>query len=71
MNAATILAIIETVGTGIKLAVQFGSDVAPFVSILKDVFNKDKGEITEADLAAVEAKVDALSAELQAPLPPE
>lgn len=64
-----IMAVVASVIQGAQAAVQVGKDAAPFISILKDFFSKD--EITEEDLANVQTQVDALHAELQAPLPPE
>jgi len=64
-----IVAIVAAVLQGAQTAIQIGQDAGPFIAILKDFFAKK--EITEDDLAKVQAQVDALHAELQAPLPPE
>lgn len=72
MDSTAILAIITQVLQVAALAVQAGKDAEPFAKILYDAFfGKAPQDVTQADLVALEAQLDALSAELQAPLPPE
>ena len=72
MNPATILTTILGVIDAAKQAINLGEDAAPFISALYDQLSgKTVDEITQADLDTLEAKVDALSDELQSPLPPE
>lgn len=73
MEAALIIATLAKI---IKVAVDVGPDVIKAVSDAKpfaeQIFNTLRGkEITAEDLAALEAKIDSLAAQLQEPLPPE
>jgi hypothetical protein len=71
------IAIISSIGSVIKLAVDLTpsviktvDDAKPFAkAIYDDLVNKKV--ITHDDLLALEAKLTELSAQLQAPLPPE
>jgi hypothetical protein len=71
------IAIISAIGSVIKLAVDLTpsviktvDDAKPFAkAIYDDLVNKKV--ITHDDLLALEAKLTELSAQLQAPLPPE
>lgn len=72
MDPITIISTILGVINVASKAIEFGKDAAPFIKAIIDQFEgKSPSEITQADLDALEAKVDALSAELQMPLPPE
>lgn len=66
--------IIEAIQSAIKITqavVKTGQDAAPFIRAIYNTFVGNKEEITKADLDALSEQVDALSAELQEPLPPE
>lgn len=74
MDVGAILAVISTV---IKTAVDLGpsvikleQDAEPFALLIWDKL-VNKKVITPQDIMALEAKLTALSAQLQAPLPPE
>lgn len=70
-------ALIATIASIIKTLVDVGPDVIkgvqdakPFAQqIVKSLFGKE--EISDEDLAELEAKIDELAAQLQVPLPPE
>lgn len=70
MDPLTIVASINAAITLANAAIQAGRDAAPYAQAIYDNLLGD-AEITQADLEALQARVDALSAELQAPLPPE
>lgn len=70
-------ALIASIASIIKTLVDVGPDVIkgvqdakPFAQqIVKSLFGKE--EISNEDLAELEAKIDSLAAQLQEPLPPE
>ena len=65
---ATVLTVIKTLAEVEPILVQGVNDLKPFAVAL---YEKLTGQtISDADLTALEAQVDALSAELQAPMPP-
>lgn len=74
MNAALIIATLAKI---IKVAVDVGPDVIKGVQDAKpfaeQIFKSLMGnkEITQEELAELEAKIDDLAAQLQEPLPPE
>lgn len=47
-----------------------GKDITPFVQAISDTFTKP-GAPTEADMAALDAKIAALEADVDSPLPPK
>lgn len=53
----------------LQLAVQAGRDITPYVSAIKNTFGDGAKLPTDEELAALDAKIAALRAELQAPLP--
>lgn len=70
MNAAAIIA---AIAQGIKLAVDVGPSVIKGIEDAKPfaeaIYNTLKGEnVTEEDLAALEARLAALSAQLHTPM---
>ncbi len=70
MDAAAIISAIETVIKLASQAVQLEQDVKPFAELIYNSIG-GKIEVTQTDLDQLATKSDALSAELQAPLPPE
>lgn len=67
MDAATIISSIENV---INLAAKAASTGASVYGYAEAIWNTIGGkEPTETDLAALETQVDAMHAEIQAPLP--
>lgn len=72
MDPITIFASINGILALANAAIEAGKDAAPYIQALYNTFSgKDIGEITEAELAELQAKVDALHADIQEPLPPE
>jgi hypothetical protein len=72
MNAALIFSIIEKGLTIIPLLIQAGSTVIPLIDRLKAVAKGGaEGTVTEAELTALEADLDAALDEFNSPLPPE
>lgn len=71
---ASLTSILETIKTVISVAntaVQAGKDAAPYVTALYDTFTgKSPKEITQEDLDALRAQVNALHERFQEPLPP-
>lgn len=66
---STVLAVIRALSEAAPIVYAGITDLKAFAVTL---YSKIKGEdISEADLAALEAQIDALSDELNAPLPPE
>ncbi len=66
---STVLAVIRALSEAAPIVYAGITDLKAFAATL---YAKIKGEdISEADLAALEAQIDALSDELNAPLPPE
>lgn len=70
MDAQAIIAVVTAVATAAKIAIEAGRDAAPYIDALYQTFT-GKEEISEEELTALQERSDALSAELQAPLPPE
>lgn len=68
MDPVTILAAIATTVKIGNALVQTGQDAAPAIEALSELFSGDT--VTPDQLATLAAKNDAMSAELQAPLPP-
>lgn len=69
MNPLQIVGLISAVMSAASAAIKLGHDAAPFAEIIyNDIVGKP--DLSEADGAAVSAKVAELSARLQAPLPP-
>ena len=71
------VAIINAIAAAVKVAVDVGpsvikavEDAEPFATAIYDLIVKGT-QITQADLDALEAKVDELADELLEPLPPE
>ena len=72
MDPLSIIAAINGAITLANAAVKIGQDAAPYVKALYDtVSGKAPADVTQADLDELEARIDALSDELQAPLPDE
>lgn len=70
--AIQIAAILEAINMAIKVTqavIQTGQDAAPFIAAIRQTFSGT--DVTQEQLDALEARIDALSAELQEPLPPE
>lgn len=67
MNPIAIIGAIQTAISVAQAAIAAGKEVGPFIAALKRFFSGD--EVTQADLDALAAETDRLSAELQAPLP--
>lgn len=74
---ANVLAVIQTVAAVIKTAVDVGNviistveDAEPFAKVIVDTIGS-KEEISDEELDAMRLKLQALSNELQKPLPPE
>lgn len=70
MNPAAIVALIASVISVATSAIKLGADAAPFAQAIWDHL-VNKKVVTEADGAALEARIAELSAQLQASLPPE
>jgi hypothetical protein len=70
MNPQAVIATINTIITIAGAAVQLGRDVTPFAQAIYDTFVGGR-EVSQEDLDNLQARVDALHAELQEPLPPE
>lgn len=70
MDPVTIIAAIESVIKVATAAVQLEQDIQPYAVAIYNAFIGNK-LITQADLDALAAQSDALSAELQLPLPPD
>lgn len=71
MDPIAILAAINTAVTIANAAIKAGQDAAPYLRAIYDNISGVSGEITQENLEALQASVDALSAELQLPLPEE
>jgi hypothetical protein len=70
--AAIITAVSTVIDTAVKLGptvIQTVEDAAPFAEAIVNSISGKK-VVTQADLDAMTAQITALSAELQAPLPP-
>lgn len=70
MTAAAIIAAIESAIEIANVAIRLGKDAMPFVLAIRDMLS-GKTDVTQADLDALEARIDALSVELQLPLDDE
>lgn len=74
MNAAAIIAAIEAaIATAVELApvaIKLEQVIEPLAKGIWDHL-VNKKEVTQADLDALNAQIAALSARIQAPLPPE
>lgn len=71
MNAALIFQIIEKGLTVIPLLISAGTTVIPLIERLKAVAKGGAdGTITDAELTALEADLDAALDEFNSPLPP-
>ncbi len=57
------------IGT-VHAAYDAGKNIEPYITAIKDTFTKP-GTPTEADMAALDAKIAALEAGVDAPLPPK
>lgn len=57
------------IGT-VHMAYTAGENIEPFIQALSDTFTKP-GTPTPADMAALDAKIAALEAQIDAPLPPK
>lgn len=68
MDAATIIAAINTTMKVASAAIQLGKDAAPFAQAIYETIGGKK-KVTQADLDALAARTDALSNELQQPIP--
>lgn len=62
---STISGIIGTV----HMAYEAGKNITPYVEAIKQTF--DKGAPSEGEIAALDARIAALDAEINAPLPPK
>ena len=76
MDAASVATILEVLARVVKVAVDLGptvikgvEDAKPFAQEIYELFKGTK--VTDVQLDALEARVDALADELQQPLPPE
>ena len=70
MNLSSILALV-TKGVDIAKSVWEDRDLAAqAIDSVKKILDRGK-DVTQADIAATEASLDALLAEFNAPLPPE
>lgn len=70
--AVQIAAIIQAIQSAISITeavLRTAQDAAPFIAAIRDTFSGT--DVTQEQLDALEARIDALSAELQEPLPPE
>lgn len=71
MNAAAIFTIIEKGLTVIPLLIQAGATVMPLITRLTAVAKGGaEGTVTDAELTALEADLDAALDEFNSPLPP-
>lgn len=71
MNAAAVFAIIEKGLTVIPLLIQAGATVMPLITRLIAVTKGGAdGTVTQTELAALEADLDAALDEFNSPLPP-
>lgn len=68
MDPATILALVTLGINAAKAAIDVGVDAAPFITALYDHITS-KTTVTQADLTALEARIQALSDEFDVPLP--
>lgn len=57
------------IGT-VHAAYNAGKNITPYIQAISDTFSKP-GVPTEADMAALDAKIADLEAQVQAPLPPK
>jgi len=57
------------IGT-VHAAYTAGKNIEPYIQAISDTFTKP-GVPSEADMAALDAKIAALEAQIQAPLPPK
>ena len=72
MNAAAIFGIIEKGLTVIPLLIQAGTTVVPLVNRLVAVAKGGAdGTVTDEELTALEADLDAALGEFNSPLPPD
>lgn len=69
MNAIAILAAVNSAITIANAAIKAGQDAAPFIQAIYDNITGKGDDVTQEDLDALAAQVDALYAELQLPLP--
>lgn len=71
MNVAAVFQIIEKGLTVIPLLISAGATVAPLVArLIKVAKGGAEGKISDAELSALEADLDAALDEFNAPLPP-
>ena len=70
MDILAILSVVTTAISIVQKAYAVGKDVAPILASIYNLLFKGK-HATQADLDAVIAQSDALSAELQGEIPPE
>lgn len=68
---ATISAVIKAAVDLTPLIISTVEDAKPFAEEIVKLLSGGSTKITQADLDALEARVDALSAQLQVPLPDE
>lgn len=66
-NAAKIVAAATKAFEVIKALIAVGKDAGPMIQVALETFKKD--ELTDDDLVALEGRIEALRAELHAPLP--
>ncbi len=72
MNAALIFQIIEKGLTVLPLLISAGTTVIPLIDRLRKIAGGGAdGTVTQAELDALEADLDAALAEFNSPLPPE
>lgn len=67
MSPISIISAVSNAIAVAQAAIAAGKEVGPFIAALKRFFSGD--EVTQADLDALAAETDRLSAELQLPVP--
>ena len=70
MDPLTIIAAISSVIKIAGAAASLGKDIAPYAQAIYDNLINGK-EVTQDDIDALAAEVDAMHVEIQQPLPPE
>lgn len=70
MEAAAIIAAIEGAIKLASAAAALGKDIAPYATAIYDNLVNGK-EVTQENIEALEAEVEAMHGEIQKPLPPD
>jgi hypothetical protein len=70
VNMIPYVAVASSAISAMQVAISVGRNIVPYVNAVKSTFGDGKRVPTEAEVAALDAKIAELEAEVQKPLPP-